>query len=61
MTTSTSSISSVRAPLTAASNISCSAGDGVWWTTSSLGMIAELSVRAGPLNHGADVTVLVGE
>ena len=61
MTTSTSLISSVRAPLTAASNISCRAGDGVWWTTSSLGMIAELSVRAGPLNQGADVTVPVCE
>ena len=35
--------SSVRAPLTTASNISCSAGDGVWWTISSLGMIAELN------------------
>jgi len=33
----------------------------VWWTTSSLGMLAELSVRAGPLNHGAGTTVLVGE
>ena len=43
MTTSTPSISSVRAPLTAASNIASSAGDGVWWTTSSLGMIAELN------------------
>jgi len=34
-----------------ASNISCRAGDGVWWTTSSLGMLAELSVRTGPLNQ----------
>jgi hypothetical protein len=61
MIASPSSISSVRAPLTAPSNISCRAGDGVWWTTSSLGMLAELSVRAGPLNHGADVAVLVDE
>ena len=61
MTTSTSLISSVRAPLTAASNISCRAGDGVWWTTSSLGMIAELSVRGRPLNQSAAVTVPVCE
>ena len=47
MTTSTPSISSVCAPLTAASNISCRAGEGVWWTTSSLGMIAELRRRPG--------------
>jgi len=33
----------------------------VWWTTSSLGMIAELSVRGWPLNQSAAVTVPVCE
>src|SRR2546423_1865092 len=41
MTTSMPVISSVRAPLVAASSISCIAGEGVWWTISSLGMTAE--------------------
>src|SRR5215471_4588007 len=39
--TSTSSISSVRAPLTTASSISCSTGEGVWCTTRSLGIGAD--------------------
>ena len=43
MTTSTPSISSVRAPLTAASNISCRAGLGVWWTSSRVGISASLA------------------
>src|ERR1700753_2273802 len=41
-TTSTPSSSSVPAPLATASNISCNAGDGVWCTISSIGMMAEL-------------------
>ena len=53
MTTSMFSISSVRAPLTAASNISCRAGDGVWWTTSNLGMTAELNGHARQTRNAA--------
>ncbi len=41
MTASTRSISSFRAWLTAASNISYGGGESVWWTTSSRSMSAE--------------------
>src|SRR5262249_56993982 len=41
MITSTPGPSSVRARLTAASNISAMAGDGVWCTTSSVGIGAQ--------------------
>src|ERR1700760_4794072 len=50
-TTSTPSSSSVRAPLATASNISCSAGDGVWCTISKVAMAGLLRPALFPLGH----------
>jgi hypothetical protein len=44
---------STPCPFLAISNISCNAGDGVWWTTGSLGMIAEHRPPAGTAERPA--------
>src|SRR5450759_483264 len=49
-TTSTPSIASSVAPATTASNIACIAGDGVWWTTSSVGT-SGLGVGSGAYRY----------
>lgn len=44
LTTSTPSISGVVAPETTASNMACSAGDGVWWTINNLDTSSKITL-----------------
>src|SRR5580693_2679591 len=58
MITSMPSISSVRAPRTAASSISCRAGEGVWWTIIRVGITPSLDQAAWAAVGGNRVLII---